>query len=79
MIEVKEEFRIPGTNILLETGDKIEVLQERLIPIEWSDNQEVMDEVYSALEDARIRVRGGDPITFTIGKENYAIELYKVG
>ena len=25
MIEIKEEFRIPGTNILLEAGDKIKL------------------------------------------------------
>jgi len=29
-IEIKEEVRIPGTDIILEAGDKIEVLKEGL-------------------------------------------------
>lgn len=31
IIEIKEEFEIPGTDIILEKGDRIEIITEKMI------------------------------------------------
>jgi len=38
MITIKEEMRIPGTDVVLEAGDKVEVLKERVNPTRLIDS-----------------------------------------
>ena len=40
IIEIKEEIQIPGTQIILEKGDRIEVLKEQSLEITFRDRDD---------------------------------------
>jgi len=57
-VEIKEEVRIPGTDIILEAGDKIEILKEQSI---------FASEAYSEIIDFSVRSDIGEILSLFIG------------
>jgi len=47
MIEIKEDFKIPGSDIVLEKGDKIKILEMK------RSTNEIVDLLYGAVTDIR--------------------------
>ena len=59
IIEIMEAVKISqeDQDVILEKGDRIEVLKERKIPVSWEETGGLAEEVFQALEDAGIEVR----------------------
>ena len=58
IVEIQEEVKIAQDDheLILEKGDKIEILKEARYPISWNDQVDFRDEVYEALDNAGLSV-----------------------
>jgi hypothetical protein len=87
IVEIKEEVKIPQGEheIILEKGDKIEILKEARYPISWNDQVDFRDEVYEALDDAGLSVmleyseyEGEEVVNVRFKGKNFELGLFQV-
>jgi hypothetical protein len=75
-ITIKEETTIG--NHILEIGDIIRI-KEAKVPKKWDDFEDLLDDVYEALEKAKLRVSYRDnELIIKDGMHRFSLELYEI-
>jgi hypothetical protein len=86
-IEIQEEVKIvqEDLELILEKGDRIEVLKERKVPISWEAHEDIAIELFSIMEEAGMDVyfddsdySRGRAIQFRLFNKTFELDLNEI-